>query len=264
MSDKVFAVVSLYDNVELLPHFLTHYTRLGVQKILVAVRSRQCDDLYEAAQRHAEGFPARVCWFASERFADSDKSEVEQSLLRSNGLEADDYVMHLDLDEFQEYPAQLAEIVRVMNERDDWALRGWILDRIAADGTLAPVCPAPSIGEQFPVGCDLTSALLGGWTQKIVLCRGRVQLQGGVRHDTCNAWYDAVPVGRGHDYVVHHFKWTHGRDQLLRTRLSEAAIGPAYANECRRFLEYFKSHGRIDLSDTTLRARSLGALPYHD
>jgi hypothetical protein len=248
----------------LLPHFLAHYTRLGVNPILVSVRSRQRDGLYEAALRHAAPFPARVYWFAADYFADSNKAEAQQAILQQNGLEPDDYVMHLDLDEFHEYPAPLAEIVRLMNARDDWALRGWMLDRVAADGTLAPIAAAPSLGEQFPVGCDLTRVVLRGWTQKIVLCRGRVQLQGGVNHDTCNAWYDAVPVGQPDQYIVHHFKWTRGREQLLRDRVAEAAVAQGYADECRRFLDYYQAYGRIDLGDPTLRARRLGALPYHD
>jgi hypothetical protein len=262
MSERVFAVVSIYDNPGLIPHFLEHYTRLGVHQILAVVRTPDRGELYDVALAYSRPYPATVFWVATDRFADSNKAEVEQALLRENGLEPDDYVMHLDLDEFQEYPAPLAEVVRLMNDADDWALRGWILDRVAEDGSLAPVCSTPSIGEQFPIGCDLTAVVLGGWTQKIVLCRGRVQLQGGVRHDTCNAWYDRVPVGRPDQYLVHHFKWLRGLDQRLRNRLATAAIGPAYERECRRFLGYFECSERIDVYDLAIRPRRLGALTY--
>src|SRR5262245_23690658 len=186
---------TMYENPDLLAHFLDHYTRLGVHQILVSVRSAEQGELYDSAVSHAAHFDARVYWTSAQRFADTDKAEVEQTILEKNGVEPDDYVMHLDMDEFHEYPASLAEIVRIMNRRGAWALRGWMLDRVAEDGTLAPIRSSPSIGEQFPIGCDLTSGLLKGWTQKIVLCRGRVQLQGGVNHDTCNAWYDDIQIG---------------------------------------------------------------------
>jgi hypothetical protein len=264
MSEKVFAIVSMYENPDLLSHFLAHYARLGVHQILVSVRSRERSELYDTALSHAAPFPARVYWSPSQRFADSDKANIEQSILEKNGIEPDDYVMHLDMDEFHEYPASLVEIVRLMNQRGDWAIRGWMVDRVAEDGTLAPIRSLPSIGEQFPIGCDVTNALLKGWTQKIVLCRGRVQLQGGVNHDTCNAWYDKVPIGRGDQYLVHHFKWTHGADQRLRTRLAHAAIAPCYADECRRFLEHYQAHGKIELGNAALRPRWLGALTYPD
>jgi hypothetical protein len=264
MSDKVFAVVSMYDNPELLPHFLSHYTRLGVDHTFVAVRSPLRDDFYAMAVAAAQPFPATVFWYACERFADSDKADTEQLILQQNGVQPDDYVMHLDLDEFQEYPASLAAIVGSMNDNDDWALRGWIVDRVAEGGVLAPILAAPSIGEQFPIGCALTETLLRAWTQKIVLCRCRVQLQGGVRHDTCNARYDRVPVGRSEQYLVHHFKWVRGLDQRIELRLQGASISPKYADECRQFLDYFRARRLIDLLDPRLRARFLGRLSYSE
>jgi hypothetical protein len=260
MSDIVYAIVSIYDNIELLPHFLSHYAGLGVQRIFVAVRSTIRDRLYETAVAEAAQFPANVYWFPSKCFSDSDKADGEQLILQRNSVQPDDYVMHLDLDEFQEYPAPLATIVRLMNARSDWALRGWIVDRVAENGTLAPVLRTPSIGEQFPIGCAVTEVLLSGWTQKIVLCRGRVRLQGGVRHDTENAHYERVPVGQSSDYIVHHFKWLQGLDQRLEARLARDFIGAKYAEECRHFLDYYRQRGRIDLREPRLNARRLGVL----
>jgi Glycosyl transferase family 2 len=262
MSCRVFAIASVYENADLVPHFLAHYTRLGVHRILLVVRTPQQDDNLSVALEQAKSYGANVYWFSAERFADSDKAEVEQFVLRENRVEPDDYVMHLDLDEFQEYPASLSEIVDAMNQADDWALRGWIVDRVAERGVLAPIRPIPSIGEQYPIGCDLTKIILQAWTQKIVLCRGRVQLRGGARHDTCNAYYDRVPIGHPDQYVVHHFKWTAGVFDRIRERLHTAAVGSAYESECQRCLKYFDSVGRIDLSDPALRARPLGAINY--
>jgi len=262
MSERVFAVVTMYENPDLLVHFLDHYARLGVYRILVSVRTAEQGDLYDSAVSQATHFQARVYWESAQQFADSDKAEVEQAILEKNGVGPDDYVMHLDMDEFHEYPASLAEIVRIMNRRDAWALRGWMVDRVAEDGALAPIRPSPSIGEQFPIGCDLTGSLLKGWTQKIVLCRGRVRLQGGVNHDTCNALYDDVPIGDGDQYLVHHFKWMQGVDERLRTRLAHAAIAACYSDECRRFLDHYEARRRIDVRSAALRPRWLGALKY--
>ncbi len=262
MSERVVAVVSVYDNPVLLPHFLAHYARLGVERVVVAFRTPEPDAAFAEAVRRAQPFAAEVIWRRSDRFADSDKAAVERELLAAAGLADDDYVMHLDLDEFQEYPAPLADVVRAMNAHDDWALRGWIADRVAADGSLAAVAPEPAIGEQFPLVCDLTERVLRGWTQKIVLCRYRVELQGGVRHDTCNAYYERVPLGRPDEYRVHHFKWTHGLDRRLAARLKSAAIGSSYRAECERFLDHYRRHGRLDLSDPALNVRPAGPFVY--
>jgi Glycosyl transferase family 2 len=262
MSAQVYAIASLYENVDLVPHFLAHYTRLGVHRILLVVRTPKQDDILSSAVEQAKSYGANVYWFSAARFADSDKADAEQFVLRETGLGPDDYVMHLDVDEFQEYPASLSEIVTAMNQADDWALRGWLVDRVAEGGILAPIRLVPSIGEQYPFGCDLTLKVLRAWTQKIVLCRGRVRLQGGVRHDTCNAYYDRVPVGRSEEYLVHHFKWTAGILDRIRERLRTAALGSAYERECQRLLKYFDSTGAIDLSDPALRSRRLGAMNY--
>jgi hypothetical protein len=261
MSDLVYAVVSVYDTAELLPHFLSHYSALGVHRILVVVRSATRGELHDATEAEAARYPASVYWFPATLFSDSDKADVEQRVLQDNAVQLDDYVMHLDLDEFQEYPAPLSVIVSEMNAHNDWALRGWIVDRVAEDGKLAAVLPTPSIGEQYPVACAATERLLNAWTQKIVLCRGRVRLQGGVRHDTENARYDRVPIGTPDEYVVHHFKWLEGLDRRLERRLADGSLSGQYAAECREFLDYFRCHGRIDLSEPRLRARRLGALP---
>lgn len=260
MSDLVYAIVSVYDNAELLPHFLSHYFELGVHRILVVVRSATRDELYDAAMSEAECYPASVYWFSATVFSDGDKADVEQGVLQANAVQPDDYVMHLDLDEFQEYPAPLSVIVQKMNAHNDWALRGWIVDRVAEDGNLAALSRTPSIGEQYPVAFAASEQLLNAWTQKIVLCRGRVRLQGGVRHDTENARYDRVPIGMPHQYVVHHFKWLLGLDRRLEQRLADGSLGGKYASECRKFLDYYRRHGRIDLSDARLKPRRLGAL----
>jgi len=262
MNALVYAIASVYENADLIPHFLAHYTRLGVHRILLVVRTPKQNDILFSALEHAKGYDANVYWFSAARFADSDKADVEQFVLRETGVGPNDYIMHLDVDEFQEYPAPLCDIVTAMNQADDWALRGWVVDRVAEGGVLAPIRSVPSIGEQYPFGCDLTLEVLRAWTQKIVLCRGRVRLQGGVCHDTWNAYYERVPVGRPDEYLVHHFKWTAGLLDRIRERLRTAALGSAYERECQRILNYFDSTGTIDLSDPALRSRRLGAMNY--
>jgi len=262
MSDRVFAIASVYEEPGLLPHFLDHYTRLGVSQILIVVRTRECADVFREAVEQARDYPATVAWSRSDFFADSDKAEVQSRVLREHGVERDDYVMHLDLDEFHEYPAPLAKIVAMMNRHDDWALRGWLLDRVAEGGVLAPIRREPSLGEQFPIGCDLSDKLLRAWTQKIMLCRGRVELQGGVNHDTCNAYYNRVPEGDASDYRVHHFKWTEGIDARLQDRLETAALGENYRHECRRFLDSLRATRRIDLGHPLLNPQWRGSLSY--
>jgi hypothetical protein len=252
----------VYEDSGLLPHFLAHYERLGVDRILIVVRTSERDNLFEYARAATAASRAEASWSPCEHFADGDKAAVERAVLLAAGMKPDDFVMHLDLDEFHEYPAPLREIVAALGRRRNWAVRGRMVDRVASSGMLAPVLPVPDLGTQFPIGCDLTGALLDAWTQKIMLCRGRTELKGGLNHDTCNAVYDVVPAGCTEDYVVHHFKWTEGVVARLRDRLDGAVIGPEYRRECVKFLETIANTGRILLDDPVLRSRALGALVY--
>jgi Glycosyl transferase family 2 len=263
VSVRVFAVTSVYDDPGLLRHFLAHYERLGVDRILIVVRTPLPGALFaqaRAATAIVRG--AEASWFLCDCFADGEKAAVERDVLRAARAAPDDFVMHLDLDEFHEYPAPLPELVSALSRHRHWVVRGKMVDRVASGGVLAPVRPEPDLGTQFPIGCDLTSGFLGGWTQKIMLCRGRTELKGGLNHETRNAVHDRVPIGSAADYVVHHFKWTAGVDARLRARLDEAIVGPEYRRECARFLESHETAGKIDLDDPVLRARHLGALTY--
>lgn len=262
MSHRVFAITSVYENPELLPHFVDHYARLGVDRILIVLRTPRREESLCHAFVSANSCPTAVSWFPCNHFADADKAEVEERVLRENGVRPDDYVMHLDLDEFHEYPVPIISIVEVMSRKRNWALRGWLVDRIAEGGVLAPVRSTFDIGEQYPIGCDVTKNLLKACTQKIMLCQARVRLRDGINHDTCNAFYEKIPFGRIEDYVVHHFKWTDGVEARLRARLDGPSVGPEYRRECHRFLECIRTTGKLDLSAPGLMPRWLGALRY--
>ncbi len=259
MSEAVYGVVSVYDHAELLPHFLEHYARLGVRMMLVSVRD---EEAYERVRTLATDYPARIVYTPAAFFADSDKAAVEAALVDTETDDPDAYVMHLDLDEFQEYPAPLRAVVAEMNRHEDWAIRGWIVDRLAPGGELSPVRSSPTIFEQFPVEAHVSANLLGAWTQKIMLCRKRVRLKGGCRHDTENAYYDRVPIGDGGQYRVLHFKWLAGLAERLERRLNEPGTGGPYQRECRAFLDHYRRHGRIDLTAPGLHPRLVGAFDY--
>jgi hypothetical protein len=205
----VSVITSAYDGFQLIPHFVQHYTELGVDQILLVVRGGR-DEAIKWIPTPDKASILKVFYQSAGGFSDSDKREVEMRVVMESGIDLDDYLIWADLDEFQEYPAPLDEIVNKMNQSKDWALRGWVIDRLAGDGGFPLVEKDWSIWEQFPLECDLTGMVIGAWTQKIMLCRKRVRLAGGVAHDTENAYYDRVPIGKASDYRVHHFKWVGG------------------------------------------------------
>ncbi len=226
-------------------HFIEHYTGLGVDAILLAAHETVYPDVLQCAS----GYPVNVFPFQCNRFDCLQKHAIEKELVKQFGVCPDDYVIYCDIDEFQEYPAPLTEIVRIMDERGLWALRGYFIDRLAADGRLATIRPEPNIFSQFPVRCRLSRNLLHAWDQKIMLCRSRFDLDSG-HHDTHNAQRDEVPIAG--EYIVHHFKWTQGLVERIRERIATGAVASKYIEECEIFLKSYDCKRGFDLSDGRL------------
>jgi len=266
----IYAITTIYgEGLDLLPHWLEHYTRLGADALLVVVGfSREQDFLHgeyytenilPKAIELCKKFPTRVYPFVFDEYYTMYTQYVREHVKAAAGVEPDDWMLHADLDEFYEFPVPLPELIDVMEDANDWALHGHILDRVAEDGSLRPVLPDLNIGEQFPIGCHLTGRIFGANTRKIMLCRGRVRVN--APHDnTFNGRWARVPVGRIDQYVAHHFRWTDRLIPKLKSRLAGKGIGGPYRSEIRRFFAYWEKHRRIDLSDPRIEARYLGPL----
>jgi hypothetical protein len=240
----ICSVALIHDGTSILSHFLKHYQDLGVDSILLGAEMR----LYDEVSTIARVFGVQVTPFRQKRFNDPGNQEIEQLLLRLHGIEDDDYVLYLDCDEFQEYPAPLKEIVAEMDRRDLWAARGWFVDRLASDGTFRPITNEPTLDEQFPIKCHVTRNIVGGWDQKIMVCRGRVRLMEG-HHDTFNATYGIEPIPGA--YRVHHYKWTRGVVERMRYRAA-GEVCSAYQRETQLILQLAKEREGFDLGDARL------------
>ncbi|HEV2968859.1 MAG TPA: glycosyltransferase family 2 protein [Pirellulales bacterium] len=240
----IYSVALIHDGLSILPHFLQHYRDLGVDRILLGAETRA----YDEAHFIAKSFDVQVAPFRQKRFNDPGNQELEELLLRLHGVEDDDYVLYLDCDEFQEYPAPLKAVVAEMDKRNIWAARGWFIDRLAPDGKFRPILPAPSLDRQFPVKCHATRNIVGGWDQKIMICRGRVRLKGG-HHDTFNAMYDIEPILGA--YRVHHYKWTEGVEDRMSYR-GQGSTSPIYHRETESAVQIARQRGGFDLNDPRL------------
>lgn len=268
---KIFALTTIYEGIELLPHFLRHYTRLGVDEILVAVGIRQNTDfvlsdpvsgnIAPAAIRICHDFPTRVYPFTYDQYDTSQNVPLRRAMKAEAGVQPDDWCLHADLDEFYTFPVHLREIIVEMEKRNGWALAAWLVDRTTRDGAMPPILAAPSIGEQFPWGCHLTDRLLNANVRRIALCRGLVRVNGS-HDDTENAFYEDVPIGRKEDYVCHHFKWSQSLERRIRVRLAESGITNVYRRECNDLIQYWEAHGKLPVEDSAYGGCEMGRLNY--
>jgi hypothetical protein len=250
MSDRVVLITSVYENPELLPHFIHHYCAMGVAKVLVSAR---LPEAYEISKGLAEYYPVKASYEPAQEFTDSDKREIEDRLLEGENLQPHDWVIYADLDEFQAYPAPLRNIVEALNANDAKAIRGYMVDRLAGDGGLKPVAPEIPIWQQFPVMAHITQMIAGGWTQKVMMTRYELKTEGCVNHTTVGGVFSSPPIGEVTEYRVHHFKWIAGVHERLLKRLAHGKFSGCYYEECRRLVRYLDEHKKLDVTDPAFR-----------
>jgi Glycosyl transferase family 2 len=254
---KVFAVTSIRNGgIDLLPHWLEHYTKLGVDRILLGI----FDDVPAANRDRIEEWSRRwpltmfrQTWKDQHELA---HEEQRRSACRLAGAGPETWIVHTDLDELHEFPAPLGEIIATCEVMDINTVSGEFLDRVAADGTLGPVLASPSLWGQFPVGCRLTKNLLRGWTRKVMLAKFCVACGVG-HHVGSNVKAHCVPIGRPDQYIVHHFKWHAELPGRMEWAMSQPNANVMWRIEARKFLNWLKFNGgRINLGEAALAAKA--------
>ncbi len=268
--------VGVTHDLALLPHFLAHYTALGVkpERIRPILNATEPDDPGLAEARDilaAHGVTAAENWIAPYTSASMWQMRRE---VQDREAGADDWVLSADVDEFHEYPEPLPDFLARMEEMGVTCVQGVFIDRLAPGGRLAPVNEHPGVLEQFPIEADVIWSLAGSHgydrrgTVKIMALKPPVRPgKGGHRpeRDRDARHLYGFPLGDfpGIDSPatrfavptrVHHVHWTDSLPERLRIRLDTPGVSRAGAAYGRIQLDHFETHGGVAL-DRVARAR---------
>lgn len=231
-------------HAEVLPFFVEHYRRLGIESFLLNVHLSSEDDPVRERVRGVAGDFG--CPIASEVVGDWFQV-MEEGFRHARQLHPDDWFVVADEDELQTYRDDLPSLLAWCERHGYDHVTGAFVDRVSADGSLPEIDRARPIEEQFPLGAFLTYPLVGGDPRKVVAAKGRVPLAVG-QHIALAG--EPCPI-EDQFVQVHHFKWTAGLVERLRHRaryLREA--DRSHWVESERFVDYLEARGgRIDLSD---------------
>ena len=262
----IFLIATLEPlRIDGLPSWIAHYRALGVERFLLTLQTEP--DLPEAERDRERARFASV--LASQGIADphflvagftASALRVAQDALQREHVGASDWVVWCDSDEYQLYPAPLADLATWAEKHRVNLFRGVMIDRVAADGRLPARDERISIWQQFPVACFLPTRFGGGERQKITFARGDLKLSNGNHY--VRAGMLAQTIGKWTQ--VHHFKWDATVLERLAFRLQPAfrAHSPDWL-ESQRALDYFDAHGgRFDSDD--LRPLDLPARDFID
>ena len=230
--------------IEWLPQFVRHYRGLGVEKFLLTLQQEPHLEASEIA-----GHFARFSQMLAALGIDGGSSLVESydssvlkrhhRFLQDSLVSRQDWVVWTDSDEFQVYPYRLDAIVPILDRNGVQLVNGYMIDRIAADGTLPPFNPQASIWETYPIACLLSEPLSGAQVRKVALARGDVRMDtGNHRPDGGNSYRISSQWVQ-----IHHFKWHGGVIDTLEFRMRpEWQEKCAWWVESQRFYDYLRTN----------------------
>ncbi|MFE3654146.1 glycosyltransferase family 2 protein [Streptomyces sp. NPDC059152] len=260
------ALIAVIGPVEppLLPAWVRHYQRLGIERILLAFHF---PDHVPDARRHELQAASRELGIIPTGTSTGPWHEHTNTQLRDALRHKAGPGWHLlaDADEFQQYPAPLPEVIAQAERSGHRVVGGLMLDRVAAGGHLAGWSPEDGLDLTYPLGGHLTHRLLHGDPRKIVLARHDVTVASG-NHRAPGHRPDADRI-----CAVHHFKWRSGILNDLRRRVHHFTSGtwqeqtPAVRDEASRLLTHVGRHrGVINTSDPRFAFRrvSLDRMPF--
>ena len=257
-------------DLALLPHFLAHYAALGVPpaRVVCILNAPDADDpgFAEAdAILAAAGCQPGRRWVAPYTSA---SMWAERRRVQDEVAGPDAWVLSADVDEHHEYPEALPDFLARAETTGTDCVQGVFIDRLAADGRLAPVEPSPALTEQFPVQADAIGALGGVGrthnrlgTVKIMAMRGAVRPSRGGHHPAerheANHLYRA-PLGEfaridepafrfAVPTRVHHYHWTASLEERLRVRLATPGVSPAGAEYGAKQLAILEKAGGVPM-----------------
>jgi hypothetical protein len=224
----------------LLPHFLNHYSVLGVRQFIIGVYEdfgvtnavRECAKAYSHFISHIPGSYSGV-----------KDTAVRRALCKTFVMPKEWWVV-ADLDEFHEYPDQLPALCGKLERLGYDYLQSQFLDRVAPNGKSPALQASIGLWEQFPAGSYITRDLLGAVFTKLMLIRGHSPF--GLGH------HRPGPQSSGFAYragVVHHFKWF--GDIALKMRMRRDRFRRNESRQyrkCDRFVRYWQHHGRLPIA----------------
>ena len=238
----IVAIVGIVHSYDLLPYYLNHYRGLGVDKFVISCDPDDLDPTGELQQNLLAQADIELVDLPA-GFRRSKMVGMIEEEVRSRT--AADWAIPADLDELNQYPGDLRELVAQLERDGATHVTGELRDRLAPGGVLAELGSFEdgiSIWDQYPLEANVTAKLAGGLTEKVLLSRGDLAWTMG-HHRLRDALTLRAFESRG---VAHHFKWRQGLTRSLAWRIeNEKRLRMPWCKESIQLSNYLLEHGRI-------------------
>lgn len=247
--NKIFLVITVGPDYQLLLKFIRYYKSLGIKNFLVILNTS--DQLPIDILNRENIIPEKI-WINS--FSEALKQYYERNVIVKN-CDKNDWIVYADLDEFQCYPMGLIEHIKFCENNRIEFLEGRLVDRISISGELIEIDQKKSLEEQFPLRGFITNNLLKAWDKKIVLARANLIVGGGHHIFLDSTTYKTLPYDRELNEIsqgikIHHFKWDKKVLERIKSYLELPDESLKYwKKEITKFMNYISKHNKIDIND---------------
>jgi putative methyltransferase (TIGR04325 family) len=232
---KLFTRV--FDDSDLLPHFLRHYAQAGVTDFYVVARLEIVDVITPlASDYHITVVPADPVDKAR-----SLASAEHVAKVRRRYQDTDEWAVIVDVDEFIHFPESIPDITAAAEAERAKVVRGIVHDRFSVDGHPVEVEPTSDLAELFPVRSRFLRDVMKERDDRAILVNGHLAtMDAEARHILAEK--DVAST----ELVVDRYKWNRGsvNRHRARSRMLEGAGGDrrlAY----NRALQHYDAHGRF-------------------
>lgn len=243
--------------IELIPHFIDHYSGMVDRMELVVYESDLYPDLTKEVKKKISGHRnVKIVESVYDRIFDWNR--VTELYNKHTSKNTSDWCVIADVDEFHLYSKSLDDI-KLECEKNGWEIvRGGFVDRIGEGGTFSELHPDLNIFDQFPMAGFFRYPMSGACPNKICFIKGGVEITSGQHYakilgQTTWRWQGwnhplIAPVEK-YSVQVHHFKW----DSTCLERIKAVAnVKKDYSFSDEYKLMYdtiIKNGSKIDISN---------------
>jgi hypothetical protein len=202
--------------VELLPHFIEHYSKhVQVIYIVVYVTDKNPNIEDEIKNIICQYSDVKIVLYDTIRERIFDWEKVTSLYNEVKTLYPNDWWVVADIDEFHLYPKDDLDYVINNCNRNGWDIvRGGFIDRIGKDGEFSELKKGFSLWEQFPNAGFFRYPMSKACPNKICVMKGYVELTPGQHYAKIDGHTTWTWQGWNHPLInpndtvqVHHFKW---------------------------------------------------------
>jgi len=257
-------------DVNLPEHFIRHYLKLGIRPrdFVIALHTHTRNFLEPTLKTFREyGIEPRTIWRGP--FDSRTAGDIKRKLQREF-IPRRHWIVHADLDEFQEYPVPLMDYLDEREGLGENVVGSVFIDRVTIDGSLPAIqhISDGSIFDQFQRCADVVGNVKKGCTYKNAAFRAYFQVTG-ANHKLERPRRTLLhPIRKRKrpwrrreleslsfeerlrlDVRVHHFAWSGDQVEKSRVRLKHyRALGYSWFDQSQRVLDAMGDDGRLRLT----------------